>query len=134
MNDKAHAVPVLDATQPYEDTCTMYLNGGLATCRFKSTPPHKRLIIQEFDTFVLVPSGSQPTWINVSTTGTGTGYHYFPLTWMANDGFSTFYSSHQETHLYVGAGKQPTCNFADDPPTTGGFAQCQFSGFLVNVP
>src|SRR5271165_3755236 len=106
VNGKGHPVPVLDATQPYEDTCNLNFDGSYAAfCSFKQIPPRKRLIIQEFDTVLFVESGLQPIFIALNT---GSYFdHYFTSTFMGSSAGVSYFATHQETRLYVPPGGQP---------------------------
>ncbi len=133
VNGKGHPVPVLDATQPYEETCNLSFNGGyVAGCFFKQIPPRKRLIIQEFDSALYVEQGLQPNYITLIT---GNVEHFFTSTFMGGSAETgdSFFATHQETRLYVAPGGQPICEYLVSENSNGG-AYCQISGYLVDVP
>jgi hypothetical protein len=124
----------LDAFQPYEDACsaTSFPSGNTA-CQFQAVPAGKRLVIQEVDVFLLVPTGVRPIHISVST---GAGVHYFTATFMAS-GLAPidFFATHQETRLYASQTIQPSCVvFLNALSDAAGDFRCQLSGFLVDVP
>src|SRR5579871_5223433 len=71
----------LEATQPYEDFCTLYFSGsGAARCSFQPIPPGKRLVVQEFDGATLLDPGVKPLSISFNTSTSGP--HNFTATFM----------------------------------------------------
>lgn len=132
VNGKAHPVPTLEATQPYEDTCTTGFGGQTrASCPLHSIPSGKRLVIQEYDSSVNIEQGLRPGDVILETSGS-VG-HYFTATFMGTSvGYST-YATHQETRLYVAPGFQPIC-LVLVTSYSHGTTRCQISGFLVDIP
>jgi len=122
----------LEAAQPYEDTCEMLFNAGTdATCHFLSIPSGKRLVIQEFDAGGDLETGLKPIIVALKPVGTD---HFFPATFMGTrEGFD-FFATHQETRLYAGAARAPSCDVGLSGISNNGRYICQFSGFLVDVP
>ena len=126
---------VLEATQPYESTCTLSIGGFLfGVCTFQSIPSGKRLVVQEFDALgELVPPGLKPVAVSWSHATFGIA-HYFTATFMgtSNSG-SDFYATHQETRLYANPGDSPACTVTVNGNSNSTYI-CQISGFLVDVP
>jgi hypothetical protein len=71
----------LEATQPYEDFCSLFFSGAAGSCNFQTIPASKRLVIQEFDTSGTLETGLKPLSITVQTTGF---LHFFPATPMGS--------------------------------------------------
>ena len=122
----------LEAVQIYDSSCAAVFNGGSdATCSFQAVPSSKRLVIDEFDSFALMPTGINPLLIGVNTFG---DTHFFPVTSpMASGSGSNSFIGHQQTRLYLRAGVTPQCHVI----LSGGSGaewDCQISGFLVDVP
>jgi hypothetical protein len=124
---------VLDAIQPYEDSCLMHFSGApFASCTFQPIPSGKRLVIQEFDARANIETGLKPTQLLFYTWGPAVN-HSFTATFMGGDGVIDFFATHQETRLYVAPSQTPACVVH----LTGNSVQsytCTFSGFLVDVP
>jgi hypothetical protein len=121
----------LEATQPYEDRCTGGFGGNnSASCNFLTIPAGKRLIIQEVDIFMDLPTGVQPeqVWVVPNPSSVNPVPHGFVATQV-----STGFALHQETRLYAGQNQTPSCNIAITAPEVSGFG-CSLSGFLVDVP
>ncbi len=129
---KPTPLAVLDAIQPYEDSCIISFSGiadGL--CDFHAIPSGKRLVIQEFDAYGGIETGLKPLKILVLTPAV---YHNFTATFMGNDGgFHDFFATHQETHLYVAPSQTPVCLVSLNG-NSGESYNCALSGFLVDVP
>jgi hypothetical protein len=122
---------VLEATQPYQDTCSMTISGGInGTCNFQTVPSGKRLIIQEFDAFGQVQRGLKPIFISVYSGI----YHSFPATFMGSGNTIDNFNTHQETRLYVGSDHAPICDVDLSDVTQASAYTCAFSGFLIDVP
>jgi hypothetical protein len=125
---------VLEATQPYEDGCSMVFNGGSgATCNFQTIPSGKRLVIQEFDAFGHLEGGLKPVFIVLQTTTEGT-QHVFTATFMGDRVGTDYFATHQETRLYVPSNTTPVCGVELSADSSLGRYFCQLSGFLVDVP
>lgn len=123
---------VLEATQPYQDQCTLNLSGNdVGSCSFSAIPSGKRLVIQEFDALGVFIQGVKPLELAVNLQGYT---HYFPATFMGTNSESVdFFATHQETRLY-GLSGAPICSVIVTSNSSGGYYLCQLSGFLVDVP
>jgi hypothetical protein len=125
---------VLDAVQPYEDTCIINFAGGdQGFCSFQQIPSGKRLVIQEFDALGQVEIGVKPAYLEMVVA---TKPHFFPATFIGTfrnawDNFVT----HQETRMYgiSTLGAAPSCFVNLSTSSNLGWV-CSFSGFLVDVP
>ena len=125
-------VAVLEATQPYEDSCQFQFSGqNEGQCSFRGVPAGKRLVIQEFDALGAIEQGLKPLAIWLEPAG-GQVPHYFPATFMGSSA-DDFFITHQETRLYVGSNQTLICQVALSGNSRGIY-ECQFSGFLVDVP
>lgn len=139
LDGKGNPTPlaVLDATQPYEDKCTITFGGlAVAICNFQAIPSGKRLVVQEFDTSGAVETGLKPEAIEVvlaAATEFFPVHHYFPATFMGSSGGADYFASHQETHMYSPASNTPTCQVFLTDVSSGSWA-CVLSGFLVDAP
>ena len=73
--------------------------------------------------------------LTISLTATRLG-HVFPATFMGTRNLAVDdFVTHQETRLYAGANQTPSCFvFLSGVSNGGGIYECQFSGFLVDVP
>jgi hypothetical protein len=123
---------VLEAVQPYEDSCVINF-GGTASgyCNLQAIPSGKRLVIQEFDASAEIETGLKPLELALFTSAV---YHDFTVTFMGNDvGFYDFFSTHQETRLYVAPSQTPRFFVYLSGNTNQGY-HCAISGFLVDVP
>jgi hypothetical protein len=130
--DNPTPLAVLEATQPYEDTCSFYFSGNyFGSCNFTAIPQGKQLIVQEFDAYGEVDAGNRPAYITLSGTVGGV-YHYFPDTFMVSASGFDWLATHQETRLYVASGSTPNCTVGL-PQNSNGVYTCNFSGFLVDV-
>jgi hypothetical protein len=133
-NGQNNPIPlaVLEATQPYEDACEFQFSGqNEAQCSFRAVPAGKRLVIQEFASLGAIDQGLKPLAIWLEPAG-GQVPHYFPVTFMGSS-LEDFFSTHQETRLYVGSNQTLTCQVALSGNSRGGY-ECELSGFLVDVP
>jgi hypothetical protein len=123
---------MLDATQPYDDGCTVNFNGSkLASCPFHTVPAGKRLVIQEFDATGAIETGLKP--LDILMNGVGNG-HFFTATFMGTFEGLDHLSTHQETRLYTGANATPSCTVEISGISNSGNYLCRLSGFLVDVP
>jgi len=123
---------VLDAIQPYEDSCLILFAGSdSGMCDFQTIPSGKRLVIQEFDAAGTLETGLFPAAI---VTGDGVVAHFFTATFMGSAGGFASFATHQETRLYVPATVAPVCSLGLSSTSNSGSYECQFSGFLVDVP
>ena len=126
---------VLEAVQPYQDGCQIQFCGSSsAFCLFRSIPSGKQLVIQEFDavtTFGL-EAGLSPLSVLLTNLGLN---HYFTAVLMGTAGGVGFYATHQETRLYPSTtlGLAPACFVGLSGPSSQVY-NCQFSGFLVDIP
>jgi hypothetical protein len=122
----------LEAVQIYDSSCAAAFNGGSdATCLFQAVPSGKRLVIDEFDSFGLMPTGINPLVIGVNTLS---DTHFFPTaSIMASGSGSNSFMGHQQTRLYLRAGVTPQCHVILSG-VSGAEWDCQISGFLVDVP
>lgn len=128
---------VLDAIQPYEDSCIISFSGPGGSCSFQAIPSGKRLVIQEFDASAGVVTGSagietglKPTKLILFTQRA----HSFTATFMGSDGSSyDFFATHQETRLYVAPSQTPFCAVTLNGNSNQKYS-CALSGFLVDVP
>jgi hypothetical protein len=125
-------VAMLEATQPYEDICAIQFNGTEdGTCHFLSIPSGKRLVIQEFNASGQFETGLKPIFVGLQPA---VNVYAFPSTFMGTrDGFD-FFATHQETRLYGGAARAPSCSVSLSGISNSGICICAFSGFLVDVP
>jgi len=130
INGDGAPVPTLEATQPYEDSCIIYFEGDSGSCNFKTVPPHKRLVVQEFDNYLNVEPGLQPDYVALATLIS----HAFTATLMSYNSYAYTYATHQETRLYVSGGTTPICGIELTQSSYLGVDQCDISGFLVDVP
>jgi hypothetical protein len=126
---------MLEAMQPYEDTCSYSYDGISQSCSFQQVPPGKRLVVQEFDVSQSLETPVKPLSV---TLNTGTIAHAFPTTFMGDDGGSfDWFATHQETRLYVQGGATPVCSvrFPSNIKFKGslGVVSCSLSGFLIDV-
>ena len=123
---------VLDAVQPYEDSCFIFFAGSNSgNCSFQAIPSGKRLVTQEFDAAGTLETGLKPVFIGFETNSTAP--HFFPATFMASaNGYDNF-ATHQETRLYAPPSAAPFC-FVGVTSNSNGNYGCEFSGFLVDVP
>ena len=128
----------------YADSCLVEIGSTeTLSCTFQAVPAGKRLIIQEADaSFLLSPSGTRPVYLSLAGTIVTTntffgGVHFFPVTFLGtSSGFDDF-TMHQETRLYVDQNQTPSCSlgvnaYPTSPPVD--LLQCDFSGYLVNLP
>ena len=136
LDGQNNPVPLaaLDATQPYEDSCTIPLSGTHGgDCNFQAIPAGKRLVIQEFDAFGFIDTGVKPvTIIFLSVMN-----HAFPATFMGGSPGYDYFATHQETRLYVAPGGYGLfCAVSLSGQTTGQYSEysCALSGYLVDVP
>jgi hypothetical protein len=132
---------ILDAPQPYEDTCRSPLSGQNAIgCTWKTIPAGKRLVIQEIDVGFGVDPGIRPTIIKVNGDISETPPdHFFTATFMGTDIFGLDnFATHQETRLYVGQNQTPFCRVELSRSQSSGNPNaafnCGLSGFLLDVP
>jgi hypothetical protein len=122
---------VLDAIQPYEDSCIISFSGVAdGSCNFQAIPSGKRLVIQEFDAFGRIETGLKPTAIFVRTPAV---VHFFTATFMASSSGTDYLATHQETRLYVAPSQTPVCH-VDLTSNSSQSYNCALSGFLVDVP
>jgi hypothetical protein len=122
-------IAVLEAIQPYEDSCQIiFADNNLANCFFKRIPDKKLLVVQEFDARGLTGLNVQPIFVSVFTTSNM--FHYFPATAMGAEAFAT----HQETRLYVRSSQNFGCFVGLSVSSRGSDYDCQISGFLVDTP
>jgi hypothetical protein len=121
---------VLEAMQPYEDHCNLSYTGNEFThCDLSALPSGKRLVLQVFEASGSVETGLKPTQIELRLNTV----HWFTATFMGGNGSEDFFTTHQETHLYLSSGA-PTCYVGlSNVSFTGGF-NCVLSGYLVDVP
>ena len=123
---------VLEATQPYDDSCFFNFSGiSLGYCSFAAIPEGKQLVIQEFDAEGYVEVGNRPYAIELGSTLNG-NYHHFPDTFMGSAFGFDYLATHQETRLYVPSGLAPQCT-VHLPQDSNGSYGCNYSGFLVDV-
>jgi hypothetical protein len=122
----------LDASQPFEYTCTATSTSGTASalCNFGGTVG-KRLVIQEVDVQVQLSPGFKPISVQVTPS---TVNHFFTTTFMGSNGTTDAYATHQETRLYAGTNNNPSCFVVLSGNSAFVELQCQISGFLVDVP
>jgi hypothetical protein len=119
---------MMEGFQIYEDTCSTGFGGSnSAKCNFHALPAGKRLVIQEFDSDVLVETGTKPA--NILLNGILVT-HYFPATLMGNFNGDQF-ATHQATHIYTSLGATPFC-FATLSNSSNGSFTCNISGFLLD--
>jgi hypothetical protein len=121
----------LDAIQTYEDSCIISsFNGGASgSCPFKPIPSGKRLVIQEFDAYGYIDTGSKPIVLTLSTPAVA---HSFTPTFLGNYLGADFYNTHQETRLYVAPSQTPTCGVSLSGTSSSEY-HCALSGFFVDV-
>jgi hypothetical protein len=126
-------IAVLDAFQPYEDSCTINFAGlQFSNCYFQSIPADKLLVIQEFDAYGYPETGVQPDYVALYYTGAFIA-HYFPATHMSSAGGLDMYVSNAETRVYMLPGSQPNCG-VDLSGHSSQMYTCQISGYLVDAP
>lgn len=134
LNGQNNPTPlaVLEAIQPYEDSCQMnFPDVTSATCDFQVVPAGKRLVIEEFDARGRLATGLFPIQIHLRHFGPD---HFFPATFMGSS-LGDHYTTHQPTRLYIGSSQTPSCEvFLSGSAADGGVYTCNISGFLVDVP
>jgi|SRR6516164_305365 hypothetical protein len=119
---------IMEGFQIYEDTCsTLFGGSNSAKCSFHALPAGKRLVIQEFDSDVLVEPGTKPANILLNALSVD---HYFPATLMGNFNGDQF-ATHQATHIYSSLGATPFCFTTLSNFSNGSFI-CNISGFLLD--
>jgi hypothetical protein len=128
---KPTPLAVLDAIQPYEDSCSVLFGGiSFGTCNFRAIPSGKRLVIQEFDANGGLETGLKPIALILSTPAVD---HAFTATFMGSAPVYDLFATHQETRLYVPPSQTPTC-FVSLSGNSSLHYNCALSGFLVDVP
>ena len=139
IDSQGNAAPlaVLEATQPYEDTCTISIVGRSGgSCTFQSIPSGKRLVIEEFDgqaTLGLDAMGDLVTPILIRLD-TPSKPHFFPATPMGTSARTAYFATHQQTRIYIGSTMAPQCMLGLSGQVNVGTFVCDVSGFLVDVP
>ena len=119
---------MMEGFQIYEDTCSTVFGGSNSgKCNFQALPAGKRLVIQEFDSDILVETGTKPATVTLNATSVS---HYFPATLMGNFNGDQF-ATHQATHIYTSLGATPFCFTTLSNFSNGSFT-CNISGFLLD--
>lgn len=130
-------VAVLDAVQPYEDTCSISLPGYyIGTCNFQALPSGKMLVVQEFDGVASLDVGTKPTNTVFYVNQSETIGHFLVAFYQGTQFGLDQYAIHQETRIYVAEGQTPQCyvvlSSIGVSPAAG--MACNISGYLVDVP
>jgi hypothetical protein len=135
LDSQNNATPlaVLEAVQPYEDTCTINFGGQSGgVCTLSTIPSQKRLVIQEFDAYGPLETGLQPIQLQFQVN-IGAPFHAFPAT-LTGTGFGVNpYATHVETRLYAGPNYTPRF-FVQISNSSNAVYTCTVSGFLLDVP
>jgi hypothetical protein len=122
---------VLEETQPYEDSCQIFMQGSSGgACYFRTIPAGKRLVVEEFDGYGLLSTGIKPVLIRFDASTN----HAFPTTFMGTLNAEDYYATHQQTRLYVSSGTNASCYVSLSGTSSSGDFNCALSGFLVDVP
>jgi hypothetical protein len=136
LNNQNNPSPlaVLEAIQPYEDSCGFDYNGDNdGTCNMHPVPAGKRLVIEEVDLWGRVEPGTTPTVALLFNPATAVAHSLVPIL-IGNSNQFEYRAEHQTTRLYVGSGVALQFNAIVTRPSNEGSWSCNLSGFLVDVP
>jgi len=125
-------IAVLDAFQPYYDSCSFNFSGqGYGYCYFQTIPSDKQLVIQEFDAIGQLEPGLRPQYVVLDPISGSS--HYFTATYMTTAFGADDLVTNAVTRLYATPGASPACSVALNGYSSANYF-CQITGFLVDAP